>query len=542
MNNWLSVLIFLPIAAALILLLLPKRASNVFRPVTIVISVLQTLIASYLYAQYLKNPHGYHFVERADWINLNLGTFGRLNIDYFLAVDGLSIGLLLLSAFVMLIAAIASNEIKKDPKAYYTLFLLLSAAIMGVFCALDFFLFYVFYELMLLPMYFLIGMWGGPNREYASIKFFLYTLFGSIFMLLVMIGLYFSVIDPVTGEHTFNMLYMMDAANYTKDSYFSIFSTDALLFHYPVRFLGFIVLFIAFAIKIPTIPLHTWLPDAHVEAPTPVSIILAGVLLKIGGYGIIRICYGIFPEAAIYFSYWIGLIGVVSILYGAFIALASTDLKRMIAYSSISHMGFVILGIASLTSEGVNGAIFQMISHGVLSTMLFYLVGVIYLRVQDREIAAFRGLAQPMPRYTLFVVIAFFASLGLPGLSGFIGEAFTRIGAFKSASVNALLPRGFAILASVGILIGAAYFLWTLQRMFFGAPRFKGAQEWHLKLKDLTATEYLVLIPLALITILLGIFPSILFDASNNTINAWVHETWIHGIANLKSMQSLLKF
>ncbi|NBW04084.1 MAG: NADH-quinone oxidoreductase subunit M, partial [Cytophagia bacterium] len=284
-------------------------------------------------------------------------------------------------------------------------------------------------------------------------------------------------------------------------------------------------------IKIPTIPLHTWLPDAHVEAPTPVSIILAGVLLKIGGYGIIRICYGIFPEAAIYFSYWIGLIGVVSILYGAFIALASTDLKRMIAYSSISHMGFVILGIASLTSEGVNGAIFQMISHGVLSTMLFYLVGVIYLRVQDREIAAFRGLAQPMPRYTLFVVIAFFASLGLPGLSGFIGEAFTLIGAFKSASVNALLPRGFAILASVGILIGAAYFLWTLQRMFFGAPRFKGAQEWHLKLKDLTATEYLVLIPLALITILLGIFPSILFDASNNTINAWVHETWIHGIA-----------
>ena len=303
-------------------------------------------------------------------------------------------------------------------------------SVMGVFVAMDFFLFYIFYELMLLPLYFLIRIWGGSNREYASIKFFLYTLFGSVFILLVMLGLCFSVTSPVDGSHSFNMLHMMDAKNYVRDSFLGPYSEYASIFGYSSRFLAFIVLFVGFAIKVPIVPFHTWLPDAHVEAPTPVSIILAGILLKVGGYAIIRICYGIFPDAAIHFSYYIALLGTISIIYGALNALAADDLKRMIAYSSVSHMGFVLIGVASLTSEGMNGAIYQLFSHGILSAMLFYLVGILYNRVHDREIANFRGLSQQIPKYTVFVIIAFFASLGLPGFSGFIAEVFTLLGAF----------------------------------------------------------------------------------------------------------------
>jgi NADH-quinone oxidoreductase subunit M len=288
------------------------------------------------------------------------------------------------------------------------------------------------------------------------------------------------------------------------------------------RLLAFIVLFIAFAIKVPIVPLHTWLPDAHVEAPTPVSIILAGLLLKVGGYGIIRICYSIFPDAAMQSAWWIGLIGVISILYGALNALAQTDLKRLIAYSSVSHMGFVLLGIASSTSEGISGAMLQMISHGALSAMLFFLVGMIYERVHDREIANFSGLAEIMPQFTAFVIIAFFASLGLPGFSAFMAEAFSLIGAFNSEQVNGLLPRWMAVLASVGILLGAAYFLWTLQRMFFGPTQLKGGDDWLSKLKDVNMREKIALVPLAILALALGIFPSLLFDKMNASILAFV--------------------
>jgi NADH-quinone oxidoreductase subunit M len=281
-------------------------------------------------------------------------------------------------------------------------------------------------------------------------------------------------------------------------------------------------LFIAFAIKVPVVPLHTWLPDAHVEAPTAVSIILAGLLLKVGGYGIIRICYSIFPDAALQSAWWIGLIGVISIIYGALNALAQTDVKRLIAYSSVSHMGFVLLGIASSTAEGISGAMLQMISHGALSAMLFFLVGMIYERVHDREIANFSGLAEIMPQFTAFVIIAFFASLGLPGFSAFMAEAFSLIGAFNSEQVNGLLPRWMAVLGSVGILLSAAYFLWTLQRMFFGQTYLKGGDDWLLKLKDVNMREKIALVPLVILTLALGIFPSLLFDKMNASILAFV--------------------
>jgi len=528
--NILSLLIFTPLLFGLLIILLPSAWRFSFKYITLLATLIQLGLSISMYIQFKAGPEyagvssegTFQFVQKLHWINLNLGSLGKMQIDYFVGIDGLSIAMVLMSSVVMVIAALSSWEIKSNLKGFFSLFLLLNTAVIGVFCALDFFLFYIFYELMLLPLYFLIGMWGGARREYAAIKFFLYTLFGSVFMLLVMIGLYLSVKDPATGNHTFNIIQMMNPANYDGDSIFSVLAHKTLL-GMPARTVGFVVLFIAFAIKVPVVPLHTWLPDAHVEAPTPVSIILAGILLKIGGYGIIRVCLGIFPEIAVSGAYWLGLLGVISIIYGALNALAQRDLKRLIAYSSVSHMGFVLLGIASLTPEGISGAVMQMVSHGFLSTMLFFLVGVVYNRVHDRDIYHFRGLGSLMPRYTTFVMIAFFASLGLPGFSAFVGEAFSLVGAFKSPSANGALPYWMAVCGSVGILLSAAYFLWTLQRMFFGSLTLKGGEIWKTALTDLNFREIASLFPLALLALVLGVMPSLVFDKVNDSVLALVH-------------------
>lgn len=520
----LSIFIFLPLLASLLILALPVSSKGSYKYIALGFTMVQFILAGYLYVHFDPNLGGidsandFQFVEQLPWIHMELGAIGKLEIDYFVGIDGISLPLVLLSTFVMLMGIGASWNIAKSPKGYFALLMILNMAVMGIFCALDFFLFYVFYEVMLLPLYFLIGIWGGERREYAAIKFFIYTLFGSVFMLLVIVGLYFSVTNPETGAHTFNMLHMMHPQNYVEGSFFAYMANTHNVLGVPARLVGFIVLFIAFAIKVPIVPLHTWLPDAHVEAPTPISIILAGILLKIGGYGIIRICYSIFPDMAALTNWWLALIGIVSIIYGALNALAQKDLKRMIAYSSVSHMGFVLLGVASLTAEGVSGAIFQMISHGFLSAALFFMVGVLYDRVHDRYIYNFRGLASIMPKYTAYVAIAFFASLGLPGFSAFIGEAFVIIGAFNAESMATGIPRWMAIAGSIGILLSAAYFLWTLQRMFFGQTRVKGGTDWLGALKDLNRREQIILFPTLALALFMGVAPAFVFTNLNSSV------------------------
>ena len=428
-------------------------------------------------------------VARRPWIP-------SFQIEYFIGLDGISLGLVMLNGLVSLLACAASWKINHKVRGYFALVLLLVSTTMGVFLALDLFLFYIFFEVMLLPMYFLIGLWGGEHREYAAIKFLLYTLFGSVFILIAILILFFWTGDTAVkgfNAHTFDLVRLTQIT--TETGYYgrSIQGTVFLLF------------LVGFLIKLPSFPFHTWLPDAHVEAPTPISMILAGILLKVGGYGLLRMAWPLAPAGAYDWSAWVAVLGVVSILYGALVAMAQTDFKKLVAYSSVSHMGYVTLGLAVIPmlpdsdprfyDFGVNGAIFMMIAHGITSAAMFFIVGVVYEPTGTRDLTKLGGLLNAMPLCGAFSFVIFFGTMGLPGLCGFIGEVFVIIATFN---VSATL----AVFAAFAMVLTAGYVLWTIQRVFLGKSEPSEAI-----LPDLNPREIAILAPLVILTVALGVIP-----------------------------------
>lgn len=540
-TSLLSWIVFLPAIGAILCLFVPKGTVKWVAALACGVSLLLSLLLfgtfigggdpqGEAYTEIFGGAYGkLHHVFRTDWISGD-----NFAIEYFVGIDGLSFPLVVLTTVVSLLACVASFNmtkawtVKKGERAYYILFLLLETGMLGVFVSLDFFLFYIFWEVMLLPMYFLIGVWGGPRKEYAAIKFFLFTLAGSVLMLVALLGMYFYSADAIeaaggavtsayrdgavlTGG-TFDLIEF--SRNSTIQGSFSSTTQTFIWQWLPFAPTMFMLLFIGFAIKLPCVPFHTWLPDAHVEAPTPISMILAGVLLKMGGYGFLRLCYPIFPTGAEFWAFLLALIGVVSIIYGALCAMAQTDFKKLVAYSSVSHMGFVLLGISVMTKTGFQGAMFQMIAHGISSPMCFYLVGVIYDRAHHREISRFGGLWLTMPKYGSMATLGFFASLGLPGLCGFIGEIYVLLGTFEARDKYSWAAT-FAIISAFGVILTAGYILWLIQRVYLGKakPEYAGFPE-------ASGREMFVLAPFAVLAIALGVLPKqTLFNFMNGTLD-----------------------
>src|SRR5579883_411545 len=598
---WMTAVVFIPSVFALLLIFVPRGKEEIMRWLSLAGTGLTLGVSIGMFISFYSDvidrnlrgndPQGREWVsldyrlgqieseqvgdpqKSTDWLT-SYPWIDRFNINYYMGADGISMPLVLLTTVICFLSMIASWNIARFVRGYCMLFLILETGILGTFLSLDFFLFYIFWEVMLLPMYFLIGVWGGPRREYAAIKFFLYTLLGSVFILIALSAFYFTDVRDFVGPrtmkeavalakseggavtnnqveiHSFDLVVLQRAGKaalqvlngqpvtttyaaeqakakieelkkqkataeelqQAEAAYNAALKDPGLqdrlkqsFFQPWFQYTMFLFLLVGFAIKVPVFPFHTWLPDAHVEAPTPISMILAGVLLKMGGYGIIRIAYPICPWAAEQLAFYVALFGVINIVYGAFAAMAQTDFKKLVAYSSVSHMGYVLLGIAVWTapqqsqywSWGMNGAMFQMIAHGITSAGMFFLVGVIYDRAHHRRLDNFRGLYEPMPLYGGISAVIFFAAMGLPGMCGFVGEFMVVLATWNYNTT-------FAVLAALTVVITAAYILWTLQRVFMGEnPQYRNYS-------DISVRELVCITPLVVLSVALGVLPSYL--------------------------------
>jgi NADH-quinone oxidoreductase subunit M len=498
-NGWgLSLATFLPALGAIVLLFLPRDNERLIKLVGTVAAGLALFVGLVLLFRF-DFAHAGHIQlgVNAPWIE-------QINSRYHIGVDGMSLPLLVLSVLVSFLCLIYMWFHIPAPgktKAFIALTLILETGMNGSFVALDLILFFIFFEVVLVPMYFLIGIWGGPRREYAAVKFFLYTLFGSIFMLLGFLAIYFQ-----SEPRTFDMIALRDAAPFGSELFQNI------------AFLG---LFLGFAIKVPMWPFHTWLPDAHTEAPTVGSVLLAAIMLKMGTYGFIRIALPLLPDAAVNYAPIIGVLAVIAIIYGALCCFAQTDLKRLIAFSSVGHMGFVMLGIATLTDEGINGAIFGMVAHGLITGMLFFLAGSMHERYHTREISALGGMLQQIPRFGTLFTYAAIASLGLPGLAGFWGEMLALLGSYNPhPQLSEELFRVLMVGGGVGTVLTAGYLLWTVQRVNLGRvpEKFAEGQGIH----DVHRTEWLAWAPLLLLILAAGIYPKLLLEVTDGAVQTLV--------------------
>jgi len=483
--GWLLNLIcYLPLVGALVTIFFFNRSnSRAIKWFAAVITGVDFLISIPLWFLYRTDGAEFQFATKMDWIP-------SVGAQYIFGVDGFSILLILLTTLLGFISVYSSfTAITDREKEYYIFLLLLQTGMLGVFMALDFILFYVFWEVMLVPMYFLIGVWGGPRRLYAAIKFFLYTLVGSLLMLVGILALYFY---NAGGLAAIGLPGLGNAPTFEIPVLYEM----APMLPAGLQFWVFLAFFVGFAIKVPMFPFHTWLPDAHVEAPTAGSVILAGVLLKMGTYGFVRLSMPLLPDATVKAVGWIGVLAVIAIIYGALVAMAQKDMKKLVAYSSVSHMGFIMLGMFALNEPGLRGSILQMLNHGVSTGALFLLVGIVYERRHNRMIAEYGGLAKVMPLYATFFLIITLSSIGLPTLNGFIGEFLILIGAFNHSWV-------WALFAASGIVLGAAYMLWMYQRVFFGEL----TNDKNKELADLNLREQWTLIPLIILAFWIGLYP-----------------------------------
>ena len=487
----LSVLIFFPVLGGLSLLFLERKTETV-RLVALIVSIFELLFALPIFFLFDKTTPLVQFKEQHAWID-------ALNIHYFLGIDGISVLFVLLTALLTVLCVMVSWEAIQDrAKEFYIALLTLEGAMMGVFCALDLFLFYVFWEAMLIPMFLIIGIWGGPNRIYATIKFFLYTLAGSLLMLVGIILLY------LAGGHSFDVLALAEAG-----------------FDFRLQVLVFWLFFAAFAVKVPMWPVHTWLPDAHTESPAAGSVILAGVLIKMGAYGFLRFSLPLLPQATLAMMGPMLALSVVAIVYGAFVCLAQSDLKRLVAYSSVSHMGFVTLGLFALNQNSLEGSILQMINHGLVTGALFLAIGIVYERTHTREISDYGGLAKTMPIFAAFFMVFTLAAIGLPGTCGFIGEWLILLGAFQAKPL-------VAILAASGLILGAWYMLWLYQRVFF-----MEVGEKVKALKQLRLQEVLTLSPMVLLIFWIGIYPDVFLDFLRVSVSRLIEQVHSAGGAEI---------